>query len=224
MLAALERAREAERRFLADASHELRTPLTALRGNVDHIARHGADPETIADVQRGVERAVARLSTTCSRWPASDHARPAPAPVALDDLARAAAAAHDDDVTVDAPARVVVRGDEDALRRALDNLVANASCTVRRRSTIAVRAAGGRARVSVGDAGRACPPATPGAAFDRFWRAPGARGARGRASGWRSCGRSPGATAARWRSTAPPSRSTCRRQESLSEPSPTVVA
>jgi len=31
MLSALERAREAERRFLADASHELRTPLTAIR-------------------------------------------------------------------------------------------------------------------------------------------------------------------------------------------------
>ena len=33
MLAALERAREREQRFVADASHELRTPLTALRGN-----------------------------------------------------------------------------------------------------------------------------------------------------------------------------------------------
>jgi signal transduction histidine kinase len=44
MLASLERAGEAERRFLADASHELRTPLTALRGNVDYLARHGATP------------------------------------------------------------------------------------------------------------------------------------------------------------------------------------
>src|SRR5207248_1960266 len=38
MLASLERAREAERRFLADASHELRTPLTALLGNVAYLA------------------------------------------------------------------------------------------------------------------------------------------------------------------------------------------
>src|SRR5439155_20295153 len=42
MLASLERAREAERRFLADASHELRTPLTALLGNVSYLSRHGA--------------------------------------------------------------------------------------------------------------------------------------------------------------------------------------
>ena len=37
MLASLERSRERERRFLADASHELRTPLTALRGNVAYL-------------------------------------------------------------------------------------------------------------------------------------------------------------------------------------------
>ncbi|MEA2151660.1 MAG: two-component system, OmpR family, sensor kinase, partial [Solirubrobacteraceae bacterium] len=44
MLASLERAREAEQRFVADASHELRTPLTALRGNAAYVARHGAEP------------------------------------------------------------------------------------------------------------------------------------------------------------------------------------
>ena len=44
MLASLERAQEAEHRFVGDASHELRTPLTALRGNAAYIARHGADP------------------------------------------------------------------------------------------------------------------------------------------------------------------------------------
>ena len=42
MLAALERARDDERRFLADASHELRTPVTSLLGNVEYVARHGA--------------------------------------------------------------------------------------------------------------------------------------------------------------------------------------
>ena len=37
MLAALERARESERRFVADASHELRNPITALRGNAAYL-------------------------------------------------------------------------------------------------------------------------------------------------------------------------------------------
>jgi signal transduction histidine kinase len=50
MLAALDAARRRERRFLADASHELRTPLTSLAGNVDFVARHGANPEVLADL------------------------------------------------------------------------------------------------------------------------------------------------------------------------------
>ena len=56
MLASLERAREAEHRFVGDASHELRTPLTALRGNAAYLARHGADPAVLADIEAGAER------------------------------------------------------------------------------------------------------------------------------------------------------------------------
>src|SRR5207244_4695444 len=61
MLASLERARDAERRFLADASHELRTPLTALRGNVAYLARHGATTELVAELEADAER-LARLA------------------------------------------------------------------------------------------------------------------------------------------------------------------
>src|SRR5438046_2852820 len=56
MLAALERARETERRFLADASHELRTPLTSLRGNAAYIARHGAEADALADLEADAAR------------------------------------------------------------------------------------------------------------------------------------------------------------------------
>ena len=56
MLASLERARESERRFVADASHELRTPLTALRGNAAYIAQHGADREVLADLEEDAKR------------------------------------------------------------------------------------------------------------------------------------------------------------------------
>ena len=53
-------SRASERRFLADASHELRTPVTALLGNVEYAARHGADAEVLADLQRDAAR-LARL-------------------------------------------------------------------------------------------------------------------------------------------------------------------
>ena len=56
MLASLERAREAEQRFVGDASHELRTPLTALRGNIAYAARHGADPEVLAEIEADAAR------------------------------------------------------------------------------------------------------------------------------------------------------------------------
>ena len=61
MLGSLDRAQSHERRFLADASHELRTPLTALRGNVEHLARHGASDALVADLQSDAER-LARLA------------------------------------------------------------------------------------------------------------------------------------------------------------------
>jgi len=55
MISRLEDAVLSSKRFVADASHELRTPLTALRGNVEHLARHGPTPELIADLQVDAE-------------------------------------------------------------------------------------------------------------------------------------------------------------------------
>jgi two-component system OmpR family sensor kinase len=40
MLAALEKATRAQRRFVADASHELRAPLTTIQGNLAFMQRH----------------------------------------------------------------------------------------------------------------------------------------------------------------------------------------
>src|SRR5207248_1749680 len=76
MLGSLERARESERRFLADASHELRTPLTALRGNVAYLVRHGATPEPRGRPDHGRGRAGGR-----PRAPERDRRGPRPATV-----------------------------------------------------------------------------------------------------------------------------------------------
>jgi two-component system, OmpR family, sensor kinase len=43
MLAALEKATQTQRRFVADASHELRAPLTTMQGNLAFLERHLED-------------------------------------------------------------------------------------------------------------------------------------------------------------------------------------
>ena len=89
MLASLERAQEAEHRFVGDASHELRTPLTALRGNAAYIARHGADPAVLADIEAGAER-LSELLDDLLALAREDAAAPARGePVALPSWRRA---------------------------------------------------------------------------------------------------------------------------------------
>jgi two-component system, OmpR family, sensor kinase len=165
MLGSLERARENERRFLADASHELRTPLTALRGNVEHLARHGATSDLIADLEADADR-LARLADDLLAVSREETAPAPEAEVRLDEVARRFAA---DDVEVRTePA--VVRGEPAALERAVSNLVDNARRhgPAGRLVTVTVDVAGDRARLSVADQGAG--PVDPEHAFERFWR------------------------------------------------------
>jgi len=124
MLASLERSRDLERRFLADASHELRTPLTALRGNIAYLTRHGATAEVLDDLERDAER-LARLADDLLALSREEAAVAPQDQVRLDLLAKGAM--RDDDlVDVVAPESVTVQGDAAALQRALGNLVQNA--------------------------------------------------------------------------------------------------
>jgi signal transduction histidine kinase len=94
MLDALQRARERERRFVGDASHELRTPLTALRGNAAYVARHGADPAALADIEADAERLAALLDDLLALAREDAAEQPAREPVDLVQLARAVVAEH----------------------------------------------------------------------------------------------------------------------------------
>jgi two-component system OmpR family sensor kinase len=162
MLDSLERARESERRFLADASHELRTPLTALRGNVAHLARHGATPALVADLEADAER-LARLADDLLTLSREEAAEPPRDDVRLDTLARAAGADH-----VDAES-VTVAGDRAALERALANLVENARRHGRGEVSVTVRADGDRALVTVEDEGEGVHLLDRERVFERFY-------------------------------------------------------
>jgi two-component system, OmpR family, sensor kinase len=175
MLASLERAREAERRFVADASHELRTPLTALRGNAAYIAKHGANAEVLADLENDAQR-LARLLDDLLALAREDAAGPSSLElVRLDRLALALAGPR---VAVTAPAPVTVRGDADALTRAIGNLIENALVhgPAGDLVTVEVGERDGRACVAVSDRGHGLPPDQAEHAFERFWRAPATDG------------------------------------------------
>ena len=177
MLEALARARERERRFVADASHELRTPLTALRGNAEHIARHGADPEALADLAGGAER-LARLIDDLLVLAREDAAAPPAATrFSLADVARRVTE-RTPLVELELEGDAAVIGDEAALERTVSNLVENAAVhgPPGGRIRVVVSSSGGVAELSVEDEGAGIAPGDAERALERFWRAPDAAG------------------------------------------------
>lgn len=175
MLAALERSRDTERRFLADASHQLRTPLTALRGNAAYLARHGADPEVLADIEADAARVGSLVDDLLAleRVEAVDLPRqPVDLAVLAADEARRAGAGTDTLETA------VVHGNPGALQGALVNLLDNARLHGPPDGpvTVSVRREGALGVLEVRDAGPGIPPDQVEAAFGRFWRGPEAAG------------------------------------------------
>jgi two-component system, OmpR family, sensor histidine kinase MprB len=180
MLASLERSRASERRFLADASHELRTPVTTLLGNAEYAARHGADAEVLGDLRRDAAR-LARLVDDLLALEREGGPEHELAPLALDELVAATVREHEPgrerlQLGEVEPARV--RGDPDALRRMLGNLIENALVHGPEGGSVGVslRCADGHALVSVSDSGPGPDPDQRDRLFERFWRAPDAAG------------------------------------------------
>jgi two-component system, OmpR family, sensor kinase len=167
MLASLERAREAEQRFVGDASHELRTPLTALRGNLAYVTKHGADLEVLEDIAADAARLGDLLDDllALAREDAAVSLRAEP--VELAELVRDAGA---DEVVV--PDSVLVLGERPALERAVGNLVRNARRHGSGDVTVTVERDGDRVRLSVADEGPGLTPEEAEHAFERFWRGP----------------------------------------------------
>jgi signal transduction histidine kinase len=177
MLASLEAARAGERRFLADASHELRTPVTALRGNVEYAARHGADPEVLADLERDAVR-LARLVDDLLVLERADAGVDEAGPVDLERLVRESVRGADVRLRLGTVEPAVVRGDAQALARALSNLVENALVHGPEGGAVTVSLArlGDRVLLTVRDEGPGPDPDQRDRLFERFWRGPDTSG------------------------------------------------
>jgi signal transduction histidine kinase len=176
MLSSLQQARDGERRFLADASHELRTPVTSLLGNVEYAARHGADAEVLAELRHDATR-LARLVDSLLALERAGQTIGDAQVVELDGIVKAVADQRDGDrVQVGPIDPVTVWGDEDALRRALTNLIENGVVhgPPGRPVTVTVTRSGDRALMAVRDEGPGPDPAEHERLFERFWRGAGA--------------------------------------------------
>lgn len=189
MLARLEAAFVAQRRFVADASHELRSPLSNVRGTLEVALRRARSPddyrETLATCLAEVER-LGRLVNgllTLSRADAGlmrlDLELGDLADVARRAVAAYAARAADAGVTLalDAPKALLFEGDPDRLRELVDILLDNALRHAPRGSTVALHVGveEGRPTLSVADAGPGLSPEVQAHVFERFYRADGAR-------------------------------------------------
>lgn len=182
LLARLQAVMQRERAFIADAAHELRTPLTALRLQVEAIdkAADAADrSHAVQQLVAGVERAarlVEQLLALARQDPGNERA---PAAVPLDRLAAEVIAElvpfadrKPVDLGMDQAVAVAVRGDADALRTLVRNLVDNAIryTPAGGKVDVAVLKAPDAVTLQVTDTGPGIAPGDRGRVFDRFVR------------------------------------------------------
>jgi two-component system sensor histidine kinase MprB len=182
MLEALDESQRAQRQLVADASHELRTPLTSLRTNMEVLAEVDALPRE--DRERLLRDVVAQLDeltvlvTDLVDLARGDEPAEVSQDVRLDLLVeeaveRARRHASDKQFVVDLQPSLVV-GVPGRLDRAVTNLLDNAAKWSPPGGEIEVSVRDGD--VIVQDHGPGIEQADLPFVFDRFYRAPSARG------------------------------------------------
>ena len=182
MLGALEESARAQRQLVSDASHELRTPLTSLRTNIEVLARDetlppGEREKLLRDVTEQLLEMTALIAELVE-LARGDQTPAEPEDVRLD-LA-----------TADAIERTrrnrpgvsfkpeleesLIRGVPSTIERAISNLLDNAAKWSPPGGEVEVTVRG--SEVVVRDYGPGIDPEDLPFVFDRFYRAPGARG------------------------------------------------
>ncbi|HMN99277.1 MAG TPA: HAMP domain-containing sensor histidine kinase [Miltoncostaeaceae bacterium] len=181
----LERQRRARRQLAQDLSHELRTPLMILQSRIEAM-QDGVLPFD-ADGLEALHAQALRLSTLIGQIErlAEAEAHPSPLrrdPVDLCELAREAHASlrpafelRDLPLELDTqPA--TARGDADAVRQIIANLLSNALKYAPGGTAVVLETGreGDRSYVAVRDDGHALDSPEAARVFDRFYRGPGA--------------------------------------------------
>jgi two-component system sensor histidine kinase MprB len=179
MTAALDESVGAQRRLVADASHELRTPLTSLITNLELLAEQPDDPNAAALAAAALAEAgelrvlIKDLVDLARDGQASFHIEDVRLDLVAERVA-ARAASRAPGLRYELDCRpTLVRGDPDALERAIGNLVDNALKWSPPDGRIRISAAGGTVEVS--DDGPGIPADDLPYIFDRFYRSARAR-------------------------------------------------
>ena len=185
MLAALEASLRSQKQLVADASHELRTPVTSIRTNIEVLQRgDGLEPDERARIFSDVVAQLGELSVLIgdlidvARGNELDEAGEI---FRLDELVNDAverAAKHADDLEFEIKLEpCLVTGVRSRVSRAVSNLLDNAVKWSPRPGAIEVTVA--RGEVTVRDHGPGIDDSDLPHIFERFYRAPAARGMSG---------------------------------------------
>ena len=177
-----EASQEVTRRFFADASHELRNPLASLRANAE-LYQQGAlrEPQQVDEAMSRIAHEAQRMSALVDDMlrlarldqQPGQQAEPVDVTALVTECAERA--------TVTDPARtwhtdiapdLATTGDEELLRRAIDNLLANVRAHTPGHTTATLTATrcDGSITIEVSDDGPGVPPAQLARIFDRFYR------------------------------------------------------
>jgi two-component system OmpR family sensor kinase len=186
---------ERMRRFLADASHELRTPLTSIRGYAELFRRGAAErPEDLRVSMRRIEDEAGRMGVLVEELLQLAHLDETRtrefvpvdfSAIVVDAAADARVRDPERSIEVVAPEAASIVGDEDGLRQAVNNLVANALTHTPEGSPVELRLAleGDATVLTVTDSGGGLDSAALEHAFDRFWRRDASRSRRSGGAG-----------------------------------------
>jgi signal transduction histidine kinase len=177
--AALAESTGAQRRLVADASHELRTPLTSLTTNLELLAERPDDPSAPVLIAAALAEAselrvlINDLVELARDGRASFHVEDVRLDLVAERVA-ARAAGRAPGLRYELDCRpTLVRGDPDALERAIGNLVDNAQKWSPPDGHIRISAGGGIVEIS--DDGPGIPADDLPYIFDRFYRSATAR-------------------------------------------------